>query len=740
MVRLGRQQGEYRSFLKLNGRDAVSFLLGSGAVLGVLGLAYLLLLPSDSEGSVFLRYSAARVVLMTGPLLVMVVCGGLLALTWRDKKRGRQLEARLIRDDRLVPRLAAAGVVGAAILLMAMVLLQPEWITALNLFRVQRLLPSLGIPVGLLVLLWFAHRLATVGLELRVTSTGVDILCGGILFIISLAARLSLTGYALPYAGIWDEVVTYAPSLARIGGDGIADDSVVSLYGGAGYGELLIELSSAAQALGFLDGMRSQRVESLENYVSPAFGVATLSEGVHPSGIPLQYPRTVFALINSLAPVLVYVGLRRHLSAQRGPALLAGLLLALRSRDVVFYGAYIVPDGLAMTLFAGLLVCGMEMIRDQAGSLKWYGLSGFLVGLACGTVLRYLVLAATPAVGFLLAANRSRWISKIGLVGAGLAVGFFLSSPTFLTDMPRELMRLTRNVWDQDLSVANRAVSLVYYLRGLFDPSFIYYYAGIPVGEVGLGILAFGAAVVGAGSLTRHRPRYAAFLLGLGAIYLWWISPVQLRGTRHALALYPIACLLAGSGIQAIADAVSRLPREILLRRWNEAPGMTASPFWLAWAPKAVAAFFLVAFIPGIARNVRFVSHMAGYKTSQERMTDFLEGEMGSTEKVGILDVLPFNLVELYRRKIPFERIAAKATIADLQRLGVTLVVGTDLTSAEYESIEGTIWAVDFDGPGDRIAEFGDQDLSYRAIPKANAYLFAARIPPAGSSAMEMIE
>ena len=79
-----------------------------------------------------------------------------------------------------------------------------------------------------------------------------------------------------------------------------------------------------------------------------------------------------------------------------------------------------------------------------------------------------------------------------------------------------------------------------------------------------------------------------------------------------------------------------------------------------------------------------------------------------------------------------YERVAASDTLTDLQRRDSHLVVGSDLTSNEYPSIADTIWDVAFDGPTDRIAEFGDQELVYRGEPKPSVCILAARIP-AGS-------
>jgi hypothetical protein len=78
--------------------------------------------------------------------------------------------------------------------------------------------------------------------------------------------------------------------------------------------------------------------------------------------------------------------------------------------------------------------------------------------------------------------------------------------------------------------------------------------------------------------------------------------------------------------------------------------------------------------------------------------------------------------------RVILERIRLEDTIDDLQMRGLAVVVGTDLTSAEFPSIAGTIWDTVFDDPGDRIAEFGEQALLTRGEPKPNLYLFAARV------------
>ena len=725
-------QFTFALFLKTTFRQSLMLLLSVGLVLGAVLAGYLLALPSDPEAHFVGRYSLNRLLLFGGPLLLSLGCGGLLVKTVQDRTWGEIAGKKLLGDQRALARWVASCIGVGGTVFMAVLFLRPAWVLELNELRFQRLLPYVVMPLALLGGLWMVRRLATSGFQPAITSLGLDVLCGAALFVGAFAARYPLTGFALPYAGIWDEVVTYAPALARVGGDELVVDKDISVWGRAGYGELLIDVTTVAEVAGLLDGMRSQRVFSLEDFVSPTPGVATIWEGVHPSGIPLQYPRTVFALLNSLGPALVFLGLRRHLGAGRAPALVGGLLLAVGSRDILFFSSFILPDALAMTLSIGIVLCSLEVMRDPKGALQWYVLAGILTGLASATVLRYLVLAAIPLAAFLLAPNRSRVLPKLGLLAAGAVVGFFLSSPGFLTDLPRQLFRLAGNDWEHNLSVANRAESVVFYLRGMFDPDFEQYWFRLPQGETGLGVLTLAVALVGATRLASSKPKVAALLFGVFAAYLWWLSPIQSNATRHALVLYPLACMLAACGIEAVAEALRRLSVAVGRTRKPRGQTPTAGLARSVWVPWAVAGLFVVSSAGRIGRSVDFVIEMATFKTSQQRMGEFLQREMGPGEKVGILDIVPFDTADLFRRGLRYERVAASDSLADLQRRGIHIVVGSDLTSNEYPSISDTIWDVAFDGPTVRIAEFGDQELVYRGEPKPSVYIFAARIP-AGS-------
>jgi len=730
MIEGTRHKAAYAYFVRTTPRQSLILFLATGFVLAVVSLGYLAALPSDSSDPFLGRFSAARVILMAGPFLLAAACGGFLVWALGHRPWSERVGRVLVASERGLHRFVAAGIGIAATAFMLVVLYQPGWIQGMNEARLQRLLPYFLVPLGLLAGLWLVRRLATRGIALAVTSFGLDLACGVFLFIVALVARYALTGFALPYTGVWDEVVTYAPALARVGGDELVVDKNISVWGRAGYGELPIGLTTVAEVVGFIDGLRTQRVHSIEEFISPSPGVATIWEGVQASGIPLRYPRTVFAVLNSLGPPLVFLGLRRYLGAQRGPALAGGLLLALRSRDVLLYSPYILPDALAMTLSIGVVLCSLEIIQDRRGSLKWYLLAGVFAGLASAAVLRYLILAAVPVFALLLARNRSRPLAKLALIAGGAVGGFLLTSPGFLTDLPRQLVRLSANDWEHSLSVANRAQSLVFYLKGMFDDNFVQYWFNFPQVGAGLGVLTLGVALVGSVWLVATRPRAAAVLLGLTLAYLWWLSPIQSRATRHALVLYPLACMLAGCGLQAIADGIKSILETARRRRQTTDASAVRGTLRLSpWLPGMVAGAFLLLSVEGFHRSLSFVTEIAGYETPQKRMADFLEAELEPGEKVGILDIMPFDLAELYRRKIPFERIRLEDTIDDLQRRGLAVVVGTDLTSGEYPSIAGTIWDIAFDDPGDRIAEFGEQALLQRGEPKPNLYLFAARVP-----------
>ncbi len=717
-------------FLAGDHRGAFSFLLAALALFGLLSIAYLLALPSDPEGSLVGRYSGNRLILLTGPIALLAVCSILISRARQDRRWGEAVGRRLLGEGNMGARLLALTIAVGGAGLAAILFLRPGWILEFNEYKLERLLPYVAFPAVFFVLLWVAGRAASAGVHLRLSSRGRDAACATVLFLTSLASRYPLSGFALPYTGVYDEVVTYAPALARMGGDEAVVDKDISLWGRAGYGELLIGITTVAEVFGFLDGLRTQRVYSLEDFVAPTPGVATIWEGVHPSGIPLQYPRTVFALLNSCGPALVFLGARRYLRVGRPAALAAGLLLALGSRDVLLFSPFILPDSLAMTISIGVVMCSLEIMSDAEGSLKWYGLAGALVGLASATVLRYAILAGFPFIAYLLGPNRSRPGVKAGVLASGALAAFFLVSPGYLVDLPRQLVRLAGNDWYHNRSIANRARSIAFYLKGLFDPSFEETWFKIPVGEAGFGIVTLGLALTGLTRMASTRPRQAIFFLTISAVYLWWVSPIQSRATRHALVLAPVVCFLAARGVEAIVEGLRIGTVAVVARRPGAPDPRGRGAADRGALPWIVAAGIALAFAGRVRGNLMVVREMAAFKTSQQRMAEFLDSELGPSEVVGILDLVPFDTAELFRRGITFVRIEAGDGLQVLQDRGIDVVVGSDLTSFEYPSIAGTIWDTAFDGPDDRIAEFGEQPLVYRGEPKPMIYLFAARIPP----------
>jgi hypothetical protein len=158
---------------------------------------------------------------------------------------------------------------------------------------------------------------------------GIAVVC---LFLVSFAARAPLSGYGLPYQSIWDEVVTYTRALELLSGKTILEAGEVPGFGRASYGDPVIYVTAAGQAAGLFAKLRTGQVSDLNHFSSPAKGVATVFEAVHDSGAPLQYPRLLFSLINSLAPVLI-MALRRHLAGVW--ASIAGGLCTQSQPDVV---------------------------------------------------------------------------------------------------------------------------------------------------------------------------------------------------------------------------------------------------------------------------------------------------------------------------------------------------------------------------------------------------------------------
>jgi len=713
-------------------RRHLTLVLGVGCLFGFASLIYLALLPSDVERRILGPYSLARMVLIAGMLCVSALLSWLTLKTAREPRWGDRAGFMVYGRKQTVPSLLVGSVVAGASILMAIVILWPELLLGLTIGHVERLLPYLALPVVLLTALgltWWRHWS---GVRVRVWPVFLDCGLAAVLFGLAVWARLPLTGYALPYQAVWDEVVTYSRGLSLLAGPDTLPVESVPGYGSSSYGDLLIYTTAAGQTAGLLSGLRAGEVASLNGFLSPPAGVGSVFEAVHVSGIPLRSPRVLLVLMNSASPILVFVVLRKYLGASRWASFAGGGIYAVLSPNVIYHSSFIVPDGLATTLSLGALVAAIAAIEDRSERVAPYVSSGLLVGLAMAVAIRYATLMVVPLAAVGLTQNHRILWRKLGSALGGIMAGFLVASPSFLLDFPSYLRRVTGLVWYGEGTVESRLASLVFYLRGMFAPLSPPAFGDSGSGSGGLGLAVLVIALLGLGVLLAKKSRVAVAALLFVGSQLYVVSPILQRYPRHVLVLYPIACILAGMGL----DGGARLLARLLGRfgRWTHAP------LWLerGWSAigsekSASAVLVLVLFVLLSSQQLRstigFVRSMASYETSQVQVARYLSGSLEPGDKVGILDFIPWVEQDLRARGIDFERIGVHETLSALRARGLTVVVGTDRFEDEYGSISGTIWEAAFDRPGQRLAEFGSDWMHYRGYPMGNIYLFAARLP-----------
>ncbi len=697
---------------------ATIFFLGSFSALGF--LLYLAVLPSDLEGRILGPYSAARLVLMSGPFIGATVTFALGLRASRNRDWGRRVALLIFGRKDIVPRILVGSVLAAISIIVGLSLYRPRLLLSLTKYHVARLMPYYAWPVVILVLLGVAWMTMWSERRLRLPFGIWEPAAALLLFSLSLSVRYPLTSYGLPYQAVWDEVVTYTRALSLIADPRAAPVQSVPGYGLATYGELLIHTTAAGQVAGLLSGLRGQKVSSIADFAAPPKGVGSIYEGVHKSGLPLRSPRILLALINSAAPVLIFIALRKYLMAGLWPSFAGGLIYAIFSREVVYYSSYILPDALGTTISLGAMLAAMAAVNDRTGKRVPYLLCGAFVGLAVSVTIRYISLAIVPLLAVGVARDRAKLMTKLAAAFGGTLGAFVVASPKALTDTAAYLMGMTSLVWRSDPSIENRLESLVFYTQRMFG-------SGVEGG--GLGVITLLLALAGLAILLLSRPRYALLYGSFGVVHLLIVTPIIERYSRHVLVLYPLACVLAGIGLEGIAGAINaflagkegslKLPP--WARRWQ-------IKGWLG--PALVAVGFLLAAVFHTRMTVSYVKMMADAETTQTSMAQYLEQSLRSGERVGILDLIPWVEADLHARGIDFERIGLRTTLAELRRRGITHVVGTDAIEGEYDPISGTIWDTAFDAPGDRIAEFGNGRLRYRGYPMGRLYLFAARVPP----------
>jgi hypothetical protein len=726
------------------------FLLG--AIEGAATFIYLLILPTDPGGILF-GYSAARLAMLTTALI-----GGLAfaALTVRlPIHLATRLVDFIIDHRQLIPNLLF-GLLSASLILGGWLLIfHTQTILKLNEAYLSRLAPFF-IWAFLLVIqaavLWEWRRHKP---RIKLPSYGLDAILLLVIWLISLVSRTLLTGYGLPYQSVWDEPVTYPQALNMLTTPGLRPFAEVPGYGRTSYGDLPVYITAAVEVLGLMEGLRSQEVESAQAYVSPPRGVATIYQAVHESGIPLRYPRLAFALINSLLPVLIYLILRRFFAVDPWSACGAALLLAFFSRDVLYYSSYILPDAFATTLFVCLLIAAWRAMDSPAERWQPWLISGILGGIIVSVNIRLVIVISIPFLALLLArfstnmigmqdtsardknilkgeplqASRicfNAVITNFAAILVGLVLGFVLTSPYAVLDLPNFIAKWTAFSWYHELGWTHRFDSIAFYLKGMFMPGFGDVYIDSSEGSIGFGIPAGLLAALGFAGLIKREPRRTILMLFFGVLQLYLISPIVQRYTRHALVLYPLIAIAAGMGLSMIVRALHQAWLRQSLYKGN---------YWRT-IQKAIPTFVLMIFLLVYAGQihlvVRYIERNVAYQPSQVRATDYLVATLKPGEMIGILDILPWVETDLDQRGIKFVRVGLNDKIEQWQSLGLAYVVGTDRLQGDFGSADGTVWA---QSAGlIRIAEFGGAYMNFAGYPSNELYIYIARVPsvPAG--------
>jgi hypothetical protein len=676
--------------------------------LGVCFFLFLLLLPSDPDRAVIGRYSRERFLLISGILVATVALVAFALASALNQNWRASFGTRLFGRRGLARRYLPLACLLAMALSLVPLLFFPTRLEGLTTFHYIRLAPYLLWPWAFLASLAVVPWILEARPRLHVTPRGAEGIALIGLFLVSYATRAPLSGYGLPYQSVWDEVVTYTRALELLSGRTILQAGMVPGYGRVSYGDPLTFVTAAGQAAGLFATLRSGQVTGIESYSAPAAGVATVFEAVHESGIPLRYPRLVFALLGAVCPVLIYLILRRHFGVSPWVSLAGGLIFAIFSPSVIYFSSFILPDSLATTLAMAAVLAGLEVLHSPGEGWIAEAASGVLAGMAVSVSIRYLALIAMPFLALLLARNRQRWPRRLALIVAGLGLGFLATSPTLVIDLPGYLSRLTDFSWLGDDSLPNRVISLSFYLRGAF------------LGQ-GLGLVVLGLALVGyVIGLGRHR-RTTLFLTLLALVHALLITPTTFRVDRHALVLYPLAAMYAALGL---GFAEGRLAVETVSLR---ARGRGAQ--WLAPGLLIVLAFLLVS-LPKIGQTMAYIADMRSFQPSQVRMAEYIRSNLEPGTKIGLLEIVPFADVHLQSSGAEVHRLRLSATMEELRQEGFEYVIGTEITGHEFGETRGTIWASEFLRDDENLFEVGNDGFRSRGYPVTDVVLYLARVPP----------
>jgi hypothetical protein len=698
-----------RAPLNLSAPMLVRAVLVLGTLEGITALCLTLARPSDVESRALGPYSAERWGLLVA-LATLTLGFCLVTLTSiRTERLLLKLARLLFYDQRTLPRAFTAGLLALVVVVALLGVFFPQVVITLNGARLSRLAPLLlwvGACFAQLALAWVLlfHRE-----WLRPPHATMDGFALLAIAAAALAVRVPATSFGLPYEAMWDEVVTYPRSLQSLVISGKPSLEVVPGYGNAGYGDILVGITTASSVVGLLDSFRTQTVSSIAEYVSPPPGVSSVLQAVHHSGNPLRYPRLAFALINSLAPLLIYIILRRHFATPWLAASAGAMAYALFSADVVSLSSFILPDSLAATLMLASLLFALEgSVIAKDAVVPWIA-SGLFAGMAASTSLRSITIAVLPVGVLLFSTGRRRLPAQVLSLTASLVAGYMIASPSLLIDLPAFLSRTTDLTWLQDASLQHRAESIVYYVQALFSPT---------SGGFGIGILALTIA-----GLLRSVTRFPRTLLAVSffvAVHLYAVTPVVVRYSRHILVLSPLACIFAGIGLAAAADW---LQGRVAIAK---SPPVRAQ---VVLVPGLLVVLLALASSAQLRKTLQTVDGLRTFVPSQVHAVRFLKDTLRINDVVGLQQELPIVERDLYDRGLRFERIASDATVADLRSRGIAYVVGSSQLGGEYALPPTGLWHGAFEAPGTRLAEFGTAPLLHDGWPSADLFMFVARVP-----------
>jgi hypothetical protein len=617
------------------------------------------------------------------------------------------------------PRLFLAIFLTAAGVLLMGILVLPQ--TFLRGFESSAY--AIGVLCGLSALIafeWFAvwwsyQRKAVPAFPLRHLGPLLAVL----VFLTAVLVRLPLSGYALPYQNVWDEVVAYTDALRLFTEPGMKPAPYVPAYGTSGYGDLLTYIAFAGEAAGYFSGLRSGEIHSVSEFISPPQGTS-IYEAVHPSGIPLLYPRLLILLINSLAPVFIFFILRKFFRVHPWLSFGAALIYAAFSREVLYYSSFILPDALATTVTALLFLTVLQTMQSGGNRwLPWFA-CGMLSGMVVSINIRNLLVVFVPILALLLAWRKGTNLRLIPIPLLGAMAGFALTSPYSLLDFPAYIRRISSLSWSLNSTLPHRAASLVFYLRAVFAPGFESSYVEPAGASVGFGILVGILAVIGVYRGIVRFPRPFLLVLFFCGAQLFFVLPVIQNYSRHILILYPLVCVLAGLGLAQLAA---------LLRNRLDQSRETGRPAWGHLAPGIVLAAFLLLHSGQLVCTARYVQSTTAFRPSQVQAADYLLGILHPGDVVGIQAGVPFAENYLVQHGIAYRRVSAADTIADLQAAGITYVIGTDHLGADYLAAAPLLWEGFFQAPGATLASFGKDTLEALGYPVADLYLFVGRVP-----------